>query len=74
MAQEWIDVKDSLPDYDEDAIVLSSYVNGKYIEGAYAVYLSHREQYSKYENKWSMPGVSFWMPFPEIPDKKEEED
>lgn len=65
----WHSVEESLPPIDEEVIVLLSEWNEVNIEPLYRIAFGHvvNKEYCEDFNGWNIPGVSFWMPMPEIP-------
>lgn len=66
----WHSVDDSLPEIDEEVIVLTDELGTAPIYKIAFGHIVNKERCLDY-NGWNIPGVRFWMPLPEIP--KEEE-
>ena len=67
----WHDVTESLPPMDEEVIVLLSKVNGHNVGPFYRIAFGHivdKDVAVDYDG-WNIPGVKYWMPFPELHDK-----
>jgi len=68
----WHPVDESLPPMDEEVIVLLGEWNEVSIEPLYRITFGHvvNKEYCEDYNGWNIPGVSYWMPMPEIPKEK----
>lgn len=67
----WHDVTESLPPMDEEVIVLLSKVNGHNVGPFYHIAFGHivdKDVAVDYDG-WNIPGVKYWMPFPELHDR-----
>lgn len=65
----WHPVDESLPPMDEEVIVLLGEWNEVSIEPLYCIAFGHvvNKEYCEDFSGWNIPGVSYWMPMPEIP-------
>lgn len=66
----WHSVDESLPPIDEEVIVLADRLN---LGSLFAIAFGHivdKEKAVDY-NGWNIPGVRYWMPYPEIPNETE---
>lgn len=66
----WHSVDDCLPEVDEEVIVLTDELETAPIYKISVGHIVDRMYCSDY-NGWNIPGVKFWMPFPEIPNEEE---
>ncbi len=68
----WHSVDESLPPMDEEVIVLLGEWNEVRIEPLYRIAFGHivNKEYCEDFSGWNIPGVSYWMPMPEIPKEK----
>ena len=66
---EWCSVNNSLPEIDEEVIVLTDELG---TEPIYNICFGHivDRRYAMDFNGWNIPGVKFWMPMPKIPEEK----
>ena len=66
----WHSVEESLPEIDEEVIVLADALD---LGMVYRIAFGHivNKEYCQDYNGWNIPGVKFWMPMPKIPDEKE---
>lgn len=64
----WHSVEESLPEMDEEVIVLMDEYGTAPI---YKVGVGHivDRRYAMDFNGWNIPGVKFWMPMPKIPEE-----
>lgn len=62
----WISVEDSLPEQDEEVIVLRDEFNTSYF---YKISFAHivDKTVCKDYNGWNVPDVVYWFPMPKIP-------
>ena len=69
----WHSVEESLPEIDEEVIVLSDVIHGKKIEGANYICFGHLvdKRYCVDYDGWNFPGVHHWMRRPKIPNEDE---
>ena len=67
----WHSVEESLPEVDEEVIVLSDVIHGKKVEGANMICFGHivDKRYCVDYDGWNFPGVHHWMPCPKIPNE-----
>lgn len=65
----WHSVEESLPEMDEEVIVLTDEIGTAPIYKIAFGHIVDRMHYSDY-NGWNIPGVKFWMPMPKIPEDK----
>ena len=67
----WHSVEESLPEMDEEVIVLLAEWNRVRVEPLYRVSFGHivNKEYCQDYNGWNIPGVKFWMPMPKIPEE-----
>ena len=66
----WHDVTESLPPMDKEVIVLLSKVNGHNVGLFYRIAFGHivdKDVAVGYDG-WNIPGVKYWMLFPELHD------
>lgn len=65
---EWYSVNDSLPEIDEEVIVLTDELNTAPI---YKISFGHivDRRYAMDFNGWNTPGVRYWMPCPKMPEE-----
>lgn len=65
----WHSVDESLPPMDEEVIVLLGEWNEVRVEPLYRIAFGHvvNKEYCEDFSGWNIPGVSYWMPMPEIP-------
>lgn len=65
----WHSVDEALPPMDKEVIVLLGEWNEVRIEPLYRIAFGHvvNKEYCEDFSGWNIPGVSFWMPMPEIP-------
>ena len=65
----WHSVEESLPEMDEEVIVLADRLN---LGSLFAIAFGHIVDKKKAVdyNGWNIPGVKFWMPMPKIPENK----
>ena len=64
----WHSVDESLPEMDEEVIVLADRLN---LGALFAIAIGHivdKEKAVDY-NGWNIPGVKFWMPMPKLPEE-----
>lgn len=68
----WHSVDESLPPMDEEVIVLLAEWDEVRIEPLYRIAFGHivNKEYCEDFSGWNIPGVSYWMPMPEIPKEK----
>lgn len=62
----WHSVEESLPEIDEEVIVLTDEIGAAPIYKISFGHIVNKARYKDY-NGWNIPGVKFWMPCPEIP-------
>lgn len=64
-ALSWISVEDSLPQQDEEVIVLCDKLN---VSPMYEIAFAHivNKDICKDFNGWNIPGVKYWFPMPTI--------
>lgn len=65
----WHSVEESLPEMDEEVIVLRDKQNTGLVYEISFGHLVDTERCIDY-NGWNVPGVKFWMPMPKIPEEK----
>ena len=65
MMTEWISVKDSLPQQDEEVIVLCDDLN---IDQFYQISFAHIVDKTMCQdyNGWNIPNVVYWFPMPKL--------
>lgn len=65
----WISVDESLPEIDEEVIVLTDELG---VAPMYKISFGHivDRRYAMDYNGWNIPGVKFWMPCPKIPNEE----
>ena len=65
---EWCSVNYSLPEIDEEVIVLTDELGTAPV---YNICLGHivDRRYAMDFNGWNIPGVKYWIPLPKIPEK-----
>ena len=68
----WHSVEESLPEIDEEVIVLSDVIHGKKVEGANWICFGHivDKRYCVDYDGWNFPGVHHWMRCPKIPNEE----
>lgn len=64
----WHSVEESLPEMDEEVIVLRDKQNTGLVYEISFGHLVDTERCIDY-NGWNVPGVKFWMPMPKIPEE-----
>ena len=62
----WISVKDSLPEQDEEVIVLRDEFNTSYFYKISFAHIVDKTVCRDY-NGWNVPDVVYWFPMPKIP-------
>ena len=69
----WHSVDESLPDIDEEVIVLTDQYNGMILPDAGLIGFGHivDKNIAVDYNGWNIPGVEYWMPCPKIPNQDE---
>lgn len=69
----WHSVDESLPEMDEEVIVLLAEWDNVCVEPLYRISFGHLvdKRYAIDFNGWNIPGVKFWMPMPKIPIENE---
>lgn len=67
-APRWISVDEKLPEMDEEVIVLTDELGAAPIYKIAFGHIVDVERCIDY-NGWSIPGVKYWMPCPEIPNE-----
>lgn len=65
----WHSVEESLPEMDEEVIVLKDKQNTGLVYEISFGHLVDTERCIDY-NGWNVPDVKFWMPMPKIPEEK----
>ena len=67
----WHSVDESLPPMDEEVIVLLGEWDEVSIEPLYRITFGHvvNKEYCEDFSGWNIPGVRYWMPCPELPEK-----
>ena len=67
---EWISVEDSLPEQDEEVIVLCDELN---VAPNYKISFGHivDKTICQDYNGWNIPNVVYWIPMPKVPKEQE---
>ena len=67
---EWISVEDSLPEQDEEVIVLCDELN---VAPNYKISFGHivDKTICQDYNVWNIPNVVYWFPMPKLPKEQE---
>lgn len=64
----WHSVDESLPEIDEEVIVLKDNLGTAPIYEIAMAHIVDRNHCSDY-NGWNIPGVRYWMPMPKLPEE-----
>ena len=74
---EWVSVEEKLPEDDDYVLAVATCVpkiNINYVNAVVAAYFSEKEGFIDVEINEILEGVTHWMPFPELPKARKEDE